>query len=534
MDGDGVGDGWRGVSLRNAEAALVNRTRRASTAAGFTYLRFALSIVVGILLVPFVLDQVGIRLYGYWLASGELLAYAAMADFGVLAIVPWLVADADGRGDRQAIRRLLSTGLFAALVLSLIYLALVVLLWQIAPGVLRLSAEERAAIAGPLALLAGATAIVLPLRIASAALMGLQDVKVFGALTTSAWALDVALTVILLLQGYGLYALAIGAAIPSLVTGILAIVRLRSIAPDLATGWPWPFRADIARMFREGLGVWLANWGWRLTVATDGIVLATLGAPTLITSLAMTGKLPHLLTNMSWVPGDSSMVGLANLAGEDRPERVNDAVTAIFRVYLGLAGAGACAVLAANGAFVGAWVGADLFAGLQVTVILAALMIVATLVHGAAAIASVLGMRMRVGLATLVAGVLQVALAFVLARRLGLLGVPLAALCIQAAALLPFLVRTLARTGFGMRAMIGDLLWPWALRSVPLMVVCVTLGHLFRDVPFVVAVAIGGVAGLINLWLVRPLILGYPPVAALVRGALEKLKLDGLLLPTPP
>lgn len=510
----------------------MSRTRRASMAAGFAYLRFALSIVVGILLVPFVLDRIGVRLYGYWLASGEVLAYAAMADFGVLSIVPWLVADADGRGDRQSIRRLLSTGFCAALVLSAIYLALVILLWQVAPGVLKLTPAERAAIAGPLALLACVTAVVLPLRVASAALMGLQDVKVYGALTTAGWALDVALTVGLLLNGYGLYALAIGAAIPALATGLVALLRLRMLAPDLVTGWPRPFRADVTRMFREGLGVWLASWGWRLTAATDGIVLAALAAPAAITVLAMSGKLAQMLTNMSWVPGDSSMVGLANLAGEGNPARVTGAVTAIFRVYLSLAGAGACAVLAANGAFVGAWVGPDLFAGMRVTIVLASLMLIATLVHAAAAMSSVLGRRMQVGMATLVAGVLQVALAFVLGRRLGLLGVPLAALCVQGAVLLPVLFTTLAlQTGFGLQALTRDLVWPWAVRSVPMLVACAVAGHVFRDVPLVAAVAMGGVAAMISLWLVRSLVLGYPPVAALVRGALAAVRLDGLLLP---
>jgi hypothetical protein len=69
---------------------------------------------------------------------------------------------------------------------------------------------------------------------------------------------------------------------------------------------------------------------------------------------------------------------------------------------------------------------------------------------------------------------------------------------------------------------------------VPLMAACFAAGHMVGKVPLIVAVGIGGAAAVLNLWLVRPLILGYPPVAALVRRALEKLKLDGLLLPTAP
>ena len=96
-----IGDGAQNARCRNAPGhgtpGVMSRTHRASIAASFAYLQFALSIVVGVGLVPFVLHRVGERLYGFWLASGEVLAYAAMADLGVMGVVPWLIAEADGR-----------------------------------------------------------------------------------------------------------------------------------------------------------------------------------------------------------------------------------------------------------------------------------------------------------------------------------------------------------------------------------------------------------------------------------------------------
>ena len=69
------------------------------------------------------------------------------------------------------------------------------------------------------------------------------------------------------------------------------------------------------RLFREGFGAWLGAWGWRLSIATDAIVLASLGHPLWITVLAMTAKLGQMMTQMSWVPGDSSLVGLRTAVG---------------------------------------------------------------------------------------------------------------------------------------------------------------------------------------------------------------------------
>ncbi len=510
----------------------MSRTHRASIAAVFAYLQFGLSIVVGVVLVPFVLRQVGERLYGYWLASGEVLAYAALADFGVLGVVPWMIAEADGRKDRAAIRALMSTAFWAAIGVSALYLGLVLGLWQLAPGLLKLGDAERAAIAGPLGLMAGVTAIVLPLRIVGSTLVGLQDVKFYGALSTAGWTLDVIVTVTLLVLGHGLYALAIGALIPSALGVIVGFGRLLWIAPDLMSGWPRPSVADVSRLFREGFGVWLGTWGWRLLAATDAIVVASLGNPLWITMLAITAKLGQMLTQMSWVPGDSSLVGLAQLSGEAQPARLRAAVTAVFRVYLTLATAGACVVLAANGGFVSGWVGGGLFAGYGVNGLLAAMIVVASIVHGLATMASVLGRRLHVGVATLVSGVVQLTLAFVLGRRLGLIGVPLAALCAQGFVLIPMLIPALAaRTGVGPRALLSEVFRPWALRSLPVVALCAAVGPTLGGAPIWVAVPMGGVVGVAYLLLARRLILGYAPVADLLRRRLARFPAAAALLP---
>lgn len=508
----------------------MSRTRRASVTASFTYLQFALSIVVGVALVPFVLHRVGERLYGYWLASGEVLAYAAMADLGVMGVVPWLVAEADGRGDRRAIQRIMSTAVCAALFVSAIYGGLVLLLWRVAPSILSLAPADRAAIAGPLMVIACVTAVVLPLRIAGSTLVGLQDVKFYGAMSTATWAMDLVVTVSLLLNGYGLYALALGAAVPSLISSVVMVLRLRALAPDLVHRWPRPSAREVARLFREGFGAWLGAWGWRLSIATDAIVLASLGHPVWITMLAMTAKLGQMMTQMSWVPGDSSLVGLAQLSGEQRPERLRDAVSAVFRVYLALATGGTCILLAVNGAFVSGWVGAHLFAGGGVNAVLAILIVVSTLSHGMAVVVSALGKRMHVGLAALCSGTIQVGLALVLGRRFGLIGIPLASLSAQAIVLIPLLLPALAeRTGLGISGLARQVVWPWASRSLPLIVVCAIAGASPLPLSFPGAVVAGVLVGLAYAWFARPLILGYPPVAALIRGRLAAWRLDGLL-----
>lgn len=497
------------------------RIQRASITAIFTYLRFGLSIAVGLVLVPFILQRVGARLYGFWIASGEVLAYAAMADFGLLGVVPWLIAQADGRRDRAAIRRTLVAASYAAMAVTVLYLALVAALWQVLPSVLKLTAADRGAVAGPLMWLALATAAVLPLRVFHAALAGLQDVKFVGALTTAAWALDVVVTVVLLLGGYGLWALALGASIPALASALAAAVRVRAIAPDLLHGWQRPAVGEVAALFRESFGTWLGGWGWRLSAATDGIIVATLGQPVWITVLAMTSKLGQMLMQMSWVPGDSALVGFAQLSGEaDRP-RLQRAVSALFQLYIVLATAAAGIVLAVNAAFVGGWVGAQFFAGASVNGAIAVAIVLTSAVHGAAAVASVLGARTQVGVATLAGGAVQVVLAFVLCRRAGLIGLPLAAVAVQAAVLMPLLAPLIrSQTGLSLGTILRDMARPWVMGCLPLLVICALAGPLLAGLPLWAAIIGGGVVGLMFAAAAWRSLLTHEPLASALRPVL--------------
>jgi hypothetical protein len=237
-----------------------------------------------------------------------------------------------------------------------------------------------------------------------------------------------------------------------------------------------------------------------------------------------------MLTQMSWVPGDSSLVGLAQLSGERRPERLREAVAAVFRVYLSLATAGACVVLAVNGAFVRAWVGGHLFAGPAVNGLLAGLIVVSTITHGTATVTSVLGRRLHVGVATLISGAIQVGAAVVLARRFGVIGIPIAALTAQLLVLIPSLVPAFAeRASLGAAPFAREVLRPWLVRSIPFVAICVLAGPMLMPIPKRVSIPLGGCIAVAYIWIVRRLVIGYPPVAAIIRSRLAMVRLDGLL-----
>jgi O-antigen/teichoic acid export membrane protein len=489
----------------------VSRVRRAAVAASFSYLQYALAIASGIVLVPLTLHYVGARAYGLWLASGELLAYAAMVDLGVVGVLPWMLAEADGRGDRDRMRGLVVNGLAVGVAGSIGLGVLAGVLWLVLPSALALGSADRQALGGPLAILVLTTMVVFPLRVFSAVVTGLQDVAFAGAVAVAQNLLVIVVTVLLLANGYGILALAGAAALSSLLSVVAAVVRTSRIAPDLLAGWPRPSTDMIRVLLSNGVGVWLGAFGWQLA-ASHGLVIAALGRPEWVAVWACTSKLTSMATQLTWVVPDAGLVGLAQVHGE-RPDvgRVRPLVLTLLRLHLLLAGGAACGLLVFNPAFVARWVGADLFGGLALNALLAVGIVSSSLAHGVLTASAVVGHRLRVGAVTLAAGLLQVACALGLGLAWGLPGVALASLLVALGLVVPIGVRLLGpATALTAAAAWRELVRPWGVRAAPLLFLSGACGLLSRRLGVPGTLALGATLGLAYVWHLRPMYVGLP------------------------
>ena len=503
----------------------MSRTRRAGIAATFGYLQFGLALASGILVVPFILARVGSEAYGVWLGFGELVAYSAMADLGVLGVLPWLVAEADGRRDRGELRALLSAGVAAAFGAAVLFAVVAAGLLTLAPALTGVTADQRAAVMGPLLLLVGGMAVAYPFRVFHAVLVGLQDVKFVGTLGVAQAAANVALVVGLLAAGQGLYALAAAATLPALAVALASAIRIARVAPDLLRGWRRPRARLLATVAAQGMGGWAASMGWRMVAASSAIVVLSVAGPVAAVVYAMTARLGEVMMQMSWQVPDAGLVGLAQLRGEGNAARVNEIVLSLLRLTLIGAGAVACAVLAFNPSFVAVWVGAERFAGLGVNALLAAGILALSLTHALFTTAATLGARVRTGIAALAQGAVHVAAAVVLGRAYGLAGVAAAALAGTVLVAGPAGAWLLRRaTGLGAGHLWRQAIGPWAIRALPLLALGAAIGTVGTRgrvwVPLVLAPALA----MVYVWWMRPLYRGLPLPAA-VRKVLVRLRL---------
>ena len=403
----------------------MSRTGKAVRTAFFGYLQFTFAFASGLLVFPFVLRTVPAQDFGLWMAAGELIGFAGLVDLGVLMTLPLLAAQADGRKDRVALRQLISDCLFLSTLAALLFLAVTSVLWSFRselPGLARYGDATLVFLETPLLVLAVGYAVALPLRTFAAVLTGLQDVTCLGVLALVQAALGLALTLGLLTAGFGLQALAWAAAAPPLAVSLVAVIRLALKQPDLLKEVPWPAWARMKVLLREGFGSRLGGFGWQLVSASQSIIIVRLLEPELAVVYACTAKLPMMLMQMVWLLTDSGLIGFAQLHGEGNQERTREVSRVMLRVSLAGASCAGVVVLLLNPLFVRLWVGEPRFGGIMLNALLAAWLLVATMIHSFSTQAASIGARFQVGSMTLVQGLIHLPLAALGASLLGLNG----------------------------------------------------------------------------------------------------------------
>lgn len=190
-------------------------------------------IVQGFLLIPLYFHYLGSSLYGFWLASGGLLAWLAMVDVGGTAITRQRCAHAYGQSD---LPKMVNYFWHGALIMAGIISLFLILLFSLAPfipGIIRADHEYHSLLITCLLLSGTGTALNLGQMFLHEFAAATQRTEITTLATILSLFCSLVITVLgLVIWGWGLYALAIGALvralIPLLINGFLCLVLLRS------------------------------------------------------------------------------------------------------------------------------------------------------------------------------------------------------------------------------------------------------------------------------------------------------------------
>ncbi len=463
----------------------MSRSKRFLSGLSLSYVYQAAIMGVGLWLTPFVLYHIGQHSYGLWLVGLQILSYIMLMDFGIVALLPRETAYATGReirgtpgGDLPFV-----IGRTARIVLyqtPLVGLA-VALFWFFTPAAWQ---EAR----GPVMVVLVGFTVLFPLRVFQAVLQGLQDLAFFTRTQMISWAISTVLTIVLVLEGFNLYALGIGWLAQQAIITILAFHRLRTRFPGvLPPRLPSLSTREMLRSMTSGFWVSVSQLAQVLVGSTDLIVIGRLLGASAVVPYSCTQKLLASLRNQPYMIMEVAAPGLSQMKTSESHERIFQVSSALTLGMLTLAGVVSCVTLAVNKSFVFWWIGAGQWGGIWLSDLLILLAILrhwnTTVVYSIFA----LGYERQISITTLLDGLVTLVAGIVLVRWMGPIGAPIASILAVCAVSLPRNLSALAREVQVSVLKILAALWPWFWRFVLLAGASAILGLRWRANVFYVA-----------------------------------------------
>ena len=426
------------------------------------YVNMAAVTLGGLLLTPFFLERLGQHDYGLWLVGLQILAYLALMDFGVVALLGRATAYATGRAG----------GIDKAADLpDVIGQTVRLVLWQVplvaavAGGVWLFMPAEWSPLHVPVGLVLVGFVVMFPVRALHAVLEGLQDLTFLGQVRLGTWLAGILVTVAAIFDGRGLLSLALGWVVSQILAGVCWAYRLRRHFPGIfPTRLPALSAAAARRQLGQGSWVIVAQVAHVLLAGTDVLIIGILAGPAAVVPFVCTGKLISVLTNQPHLLMQAAGPALSEMRMGEPKARLFQVSGALTQAMLMASGAVACAVLAVNQGFVTWWVGADQYAGLPLTVLLVLVMLLRHWNTTTAYTLFAFGRERRLALTMLMDGLVTVGGSVWLIGQLGLIGAPLASLAGVVLVSLPINLSALSgETGATALAWMRQL-WPWFWR----------------------------------------------------------------------
>ena len=412
-----------------------------------TYVAVGVQSAVTIVMTPVLVRGLGKSGYGIWSLALSLVLYLELLEFGFAKSTTRAVARYEALGDREAVRRTVTTSVAVLLLPAALALAGGLILALIFPRLFDLDPSQVFAARIVCVAFAVDLALSIPSDTFGATLAGLQRFDLVNATLIATAVAQGAGWFLVLRLGGGLVALAIvtvacalaGQAARAVVAGRL----VGSVAPTLrrfdrrmvkplAGASVWFFVADLAEVVVS-----------RIDTVVVGVVVGVPQAAVYAVALKLS-----LLADRAFRPATTSFFpqSAALSAGAD-VSALRPVVRTGTRISLGVAWPLCLSLMLLAGPALEGWVGPEFAEGRLVVVLLAATVAVKALTRTGVLALQGIGSVRSTALVNTGEAVLNLALSVVLGRTMGLPGVALATLLAAVASelgiILPYLCRKL-------------------------------------------------------------------------------------------
>ena len=381
-----------------------------------------------LLLVPLFLRYIPGKIFGAWLAAGDLLVWLQVFDLGLPNLMIQRVGEAQAKGNRERVVAWFQACFLILFTLSLLLLLAVTWLSVRVPYWLHLDEQVRVEITKAMWLAGVAAAGTMVSNAAVGFARGVQDTKLISTVSTISMVVGALVTICLVISGLGVMSIAMGMAVRAFIilAGGYVFLKRHNILEE-----PLRLRKDclieashtVPIMAVGMIGFMLANQGELLLI---GKFLSTELAIVFMLTRKLADLARSLVDSVTW----SLFGGIAPLVASSERTRfwaIFQDITLLRRavaVYL------AAFYVVLNPIFVQVWAGKNKFGGCQLSFLVAVQLIVASDSFFMNYVYKAMGALKLTSLTLLLEGGGRVALALYLIPVFGLAAIPISAIIV--------------------------------------------------------------------------------------------------------
>lgn len=284
-------------------------------------LRSIISITNGILIVPLYLHYINGTLYGAWLATGNIMMWLTIADPGVGDVLLQKIGNALAKDDRKEIGLAIASGSVISIIVFTAILALGLGGSYYVGEIINYTEKDAHALIICFQIALIGTCLSLLANTTNNILLGFQKTKEFGFYSTMITLLSMAVTILLLVLDYGLYAIAY----TYLIRGAVLIIYSVTHCYQVLHKYKIPYQ--LSRKYTGGLfKIFIYTFGGKVFTAVSGnidlIIISRFIGPQSVTILELSRRPIRIVTGFSNNISISALPAFSHLSGTDRKDRI--------------------------------------------------------------------------------------------------------------------------------------------------------------------------------------------------------------------
>ncbi len=362
------------TSMVNSVLDSEGVTNRRRSALGILTSSAVATFIVSIqalILMPLYLRFVGPKMFGAWLASGDLFFYLNALEFGIPNLMIQRIGASLARHDLPAVGRWTASGLAILGGGATILFVLCFALAHRLPGWFNVVGDD-AVILTRCFLLGGAAAALTLLNQAFVALArGLQDTQYqnASAVVSSLFGFGAALGSVL--HGAGLYSIPVSLGVRALCSAAFSVAFwFRKVPAAVRTNFV-PDRTTLKTLLQLSPLTALGSLCYTASTQSENLLVGLIAGTDAAIVLSLTRRGAEVLKNLIDMIAHASFGAFSHLVVSPQRQKSAAVFDELIGLRLGVAVMGAAGYMALNETFVRIWVGSSYYGGWTVTALIA-------------------------------------------------------------------------------------------------------------------------------------------------------------------